>query len=139
MIANRDLFRQVISLLEEGKRVSIPVKGRSMQPFIREGDRVVLKPVRRRDISHGTVVLARVAGSVVLHRVVRYNRNELWLAGDANLSQHEHIAFGDVLATAVTRTRDDRSTGLNWPCKRIVGMLWYFLRPARRMKMKIFK
>lgn len=136
-IANGPWFEEVTALLKEGKWVSIPVKGKSMEPFIREGDSVMLKPYRRKDIRHGTVVLARVAGGVVLHRVVRHKREELWLAGDANLSQHEHIGFGDVLATAIRHHRGKRSSPMNLRRKRLAGMLWYCLRPARRVMKKI--
>ena len=61
MIVNNDaFFASVIDLLREGKRVTIPVKGTSMLPFIvAERDLVVLEAIeavssRQRSIAHGT-------------------------------------------------------------------------------------
>lgn len=69
MIVNNDaFFASVIDLLREGKRITIPVKGASMLPFIvAERDLVVLEGVEaaspagepRRLADRGDVVLFR--------------------------------------------------------------------------------
>src|SRR5690606_4529737 len=98
IVPNKFLFEQVLEYLKQGKQVTIPVKGRSMRPFLKEGDRVSLKPFDRKDLTKGIIVLAKVDDQMILHRVVRYNKETIWLAGDGNLVQHELVDYAAVKA-----------------------------------------
>jgi len=135
-LPNELVFDQVLECLQQGKCAVIRVKGRSMQPFIREGERVLLKRFDIREICRGMVVLAKVEGQMVLHRLVGYNRETVCLAGDGNLVQRERVAYADVIATVVSLYRGEKEIRLNqW--SKCLGQSWYLVRPYRRLVSKL--
>lgn len=138
MIPNKLLLEQVLEYIGQGRWVIISVKGKSMKPFLREGDRVLLKPFDRTELSQGVIVLAKADDQMVLHRVVRYDNTTVWLAGDGNLVQHERVNYTDVVATAVSLYRGEREVGLNqrWSCR--LGHIWYRTRFFRRIMSRLF-
>lgn len=78
-------------LLGRGNSLCFRATGRSMMPFIRGGDQVVLDPIAK--IPHlGDVILGRPpAGRLVLHRVVARRSQEIITRGDANGQDDEPI------------------------------------------------
>ena len=83
-LTDEEIIRDAVKLVDEGLAVTLPVKGRSMLPFILGGrDSVVLtRPV---DIREGDVVLARIDGRrFVLHRVIEIAGNPDAGSGDAD-------------------------------------------------------
>ena len=75
---------EVVSLVEEllagGREVCVRVTGRSMTPWLADGDVVTLRRVEPRSIIPGDILLARhPRDGVVLHRVVARRRGD----GDA--------------------------------------------------------
>ena len=137
ILPNQFLLEQVLENLEKGKWMSIPVKGGSMRPFLRAGDRVLLKPFEKGSLKLGMIILGRIDGNLILHRLVRYDRERVWLAGDDNLVQHEILPYGDVLATAVRLYRGEKILELNerWRCN--LGQFWYRIRLLRRIIRKL--
>lgn len=133
IIANELYFKQVRESLSNGKLVTLPVKGCSMRPFLRDGDKVLLKAFERRNLAKGLVVLAKTDYGIVLHRVVDFNVDQLQLAGDGNISQIEWVDFEDVFGVAIRRRRDgkDRELVSNW--KLALGLVWYKMRPLRKL------
>lgn len=73
VISNDIFFAEVLRVLREGKNVTIPVKGVSMLPFIRgDRDSVELEPLAdARPLAVGDIVLFRVAGRYILHRIIQ--------------------------------------------------------------------
>lgn len=134
---NKLLFEQVLEYVKQGKQVTIRVKGNSMKPWLRDGDRVLLKPFERKDLAKGIIVLANVDEQMVLHRVIKYSERVIWLAGDGNLVQREVVDHMDVVAWAVRLYRADIEIKLDqrWRC--ILGQIWYWARPIRRIVMKL--
>ena len=66
-----DLLAPLIrDLASEGKAAEIPVRGNSMRPMLRDGDRVRLAPVTHADARLGDVVLRVEPSSPIIHRVV---------------------------------------------------------------------
>jgi hypothetical protein len=53
-----------------GKPVEIPVRGRSMRPLLRDGDRVHVLPVTVADVRVGHVVVLTGPSGPVIHRLV---------------------------------------------------------------------
>lgn len=135
-VLNEVFFEQVLAYIQSGKRVTIPVKGNSMKPFLSEGDQVVLKPFESAELCQGLIVLARWGTKLVLHRVVRYNQVSIWLAGDGNLMQIEQLKYADVVATAVCLQHGNLVLKLDrrWRC--MLGHLWYQSRPVRSLIQK---
>jgi hypothetical protein len=61
----------VLSLLDEGRSVTVTAGGYSMWPAIRPGDAVVIGPCGESVAAAGQVVALRRDGGFVLHRVLR--------------------------------------------------------------------
>lgn len=137
-IPNQLLFEQVLSYIKQGKYVTIPVKGTSMLPFLKEGNRVSLKSFHAGNLTKGIIVLANVNGQMILHRVVRYDNTRIYLAGDGNVANHEVVGYGDVVAMAFCAYRGKTEVKLDQRWWRYLGRIWYWIRPIRRVARKLF-
>jgi len=100
-VHGEDLAALAAALLAEGRPVSLGVRGGSMSPFIRNGQQVLLEPLRSPP-RPGEVVLRRAPGRrLVLHRVVRVSAGGVVTRGDAAPAEDPPAAPGDILARAV--------------------------------------
>lgn len=137
-IANELLFGQVTEYLRQGKDVTIRIKGNSMQPFLKEGDKVLMTPSEGMTLSKGMIVLAKTQEAWILHRVVQINQHTVRLAGDANLAVHEFIDHQLVLAVAKYLYNGNSTIDLNNKWRWKLGLFWYQMRPVRRLIKKVF-
>lgn len=77
-MVNNDLyFEEVQRLLKEGKEVCIRVKGNSMMPFIKNGDRVIVVAHLGTVLPLGSPILAQYEGKFVFHRYVGKKKWEI--------------------------------------------------------------
>jgi len=132
-LANDIFLPQVVSLLKEGHTVTLPLRGRSMRPFLEDGrDKALLQLADAPQV--GDAVLAEISkGHFVLHRIIRIEGDQVTLRGDGNL-RDEHCLLGDVRAKAIGfyrkgHQRLDPTDGLKW---RAYSWLWTRLFPLRR-------
>lgn len=135
LVINNDvLFSQVVSLLREGHEVSIPVKGGSMLPLIREGrDSVSLVSVSSETIlRRGDIVLFKWRGSYILHRVLSFRDGVAEIQGDGNVCGTEHPHIEDIFGRVISISRKGRSIDPNSPLHLLEFRIWLFLRPLRR-------
>ena len=123
----------VIEQLNEGHTATLPLRGRSMRPFLEDGrDKALLQLCDHPQV--GDAVLAEISkGHFVLHRIIRIDGNQVTLRGDGNLND-EHCLLSDVRAKAVGFYRKDRKTldrtdGRKW---RLYSWWWTRLYPLRR-------
>jgi signal peptidase len=66
-----DLLAPLVrDLAAEGRPAEIPVRGNSMRPMLREGDRVRLAPLTHAEARLGDVVLRVAPSGPIIHRVV---------------------------------------------------------------------
>ena len=138
MTDNRNI-EEAIRQAREGVRVTFPVKGQSMLPFIIGGkESVILR--RPGVIGVGDVVLAWVDGSrYVVHRIIRIDDDRITLMGDGNLTT-EHCALGDIKARVthvVSADNKKRDLYSRWRVR--AAKLWYWLRPVRRYLLAIYR
>jgi len=98
MVINNDiLFGRVVELLNEGKDVTIPVKGYSMLPFIRgEKDLVVLR--YSEDIAPDDIVLFSNHGRYTLHRVIAIENGVARIMGDGFIRRRNFVRWIRFLA-----------------------------------------
>lgn len=138
-MSNDFYFDEVQRMLNEGKEVRIRVKGSSMQPFISDGDTVLLRAYKGETLRKGCNVLARHEGKYVFHRYVATTGGRLILAGDGNLVLREYISKGDIIALALNHTPQNsrREIDLNSGWARFRGLSWYHLRLPRRIIAKL--
>ncbi|MDX8573120.1 S24/S26 family peptidase [Elizabethkingia sp. HX QKY] len=134
IIPNDLFFEQVKERLNAGQKVKIPVAGKSMEPFLQNGDLVVLKRFEENDLVNGKIVLAYFNNAYVLHRIVRIREDTVTLAGDGNIQQVEIITNKDILAVVIHAYRGEKELSINT----LLGQIWYKLRVIRAVYGKIF-
>lgn len=101
-------FKAIRDLVTVGEEVWITVTGRSMEPTLYPGDRVLL---RRADAGWhcGRVVLSEFAGRAVLHRLMRMSAEAVTTAGDACRREDPPVRQTALIAEAVA-VQSDRLT-----------------------------
>lgn len=145
-IANDILFAEVTRELEAGKKVTIPVKGNSMYPFILDGrDTVVLEKADA--YSTGDIVLFDIDGRYILHRLVCIEDGIATMAGDGNLGTIERCPAGNIHGKAVSILKNSVS-GASGRKRSIVPSsrnelrkvaLWNSLKPFRRIILGVLR
>jgi hypothetical protein len=138
-IPNEVLLPFLIEELKAGHTATLPLRGRSMRPFLEDGrDKALLKLAD--DPKVGDAVLAEIQpGHFVLHRIIRIDGEKVTLRGDGNLSE-EHCHLCNVRAKAIGfyrkgRTRLDSTDSRKW---RIYSWWWTRLYPIRRYLLFMF-
>ena len=81
----------------------------------------------------GDIVLVRLPGRYVLHRIIREEGQRLTLMGDGNLRGTESCTRADVLGTVKTILRDGK------PRTPGDGKFWGRLLPVRRILLGIYR
>lgn len=149
MIVNNDaFFASVIDLLRDGKRVTIPVKGTSMLPFIvAERDLVVLEGVEaaspagkpRRLADRGDVVLFRFNNHYVLHRVLDFAAGgDVVIQGDGVFAAKEHCTRDEIYARVVSILKDGtRPVDVTSKIYLLKVRIWLLATPFRRILLGI--
>lgn len=94
------MFNAVRHLTAADQEVWITVTGRSMEPTLRHGDRVLLR-ASRSSLRSGRVVLSEFRGRVVLHRVIRAGAESVTMAGDSCRAADPPVPHSAVIAEAV--------------------------------------
>lgn len=139
-IPNRYFLPEVINLLEEGRTVTIRLKGFSMRPFLEDGrDKALLK--KSKTLKVNDVVLAKIDNSrYVLHRIIKIKDNNVTLRGDGNI-QTESCHIKDIKGTAIGFYRKGRdkielTNSIYW---HIYSFLWTKLFPFRKYLLFIYR
>ena len=140
VVPNNEILADLITLVNEGKRVSLPVKGLSMLPFI-IGDKDCVELVRPDHVAVGDVVLAWINGCrYVVHRVIHIEGDMVQLMGDGNLTANEYCPLSDVKAKAeyiISENGSRRYIYSTWMVA--AGRLWWYLRPLRRFILAVYR
>jgi hypothetical protein len=140
-IPNEILIPEVARLVNEGKSVTLPLRGQSMRPYLEDQrDKGLLVKIEK-PLKKGDVILAETAPRrYALHRIVKIEGDDITMYGDGNFSP-EHIKRSDVLAIAVGfyrngSTKLDSVDSLSY---RIYWRLWVWLRPLRRYLLIVWR
>ena len=138
-LPNEMLLPFVIEQINEGHTVTLPLRGRSMRPFLEDGrDKALLACAENPCV--GDAVLAEISERrYVLHRIIKIEGRKVTLRGDGNLSV-EQCTLDDIRAKAIGfyrkgRTTPDSTDGRKW---RIYSWLWTRLYPIRRYLLFLF-
>lgn len=132
-----DLLELSRALLEDGKSVRFQAKGRSMHPFIQDGDIITVSPVENSSINIGDVVLYSPAeDTLIVHRVInKYtedNNLTMLIKGDASFGSPESVNSQRVLGKIVSIERNGRERKLDTSLYRIIGLFLAAISPFRR-------
>lgn len=138
---DKALMGEVRRIISCGQSVRMPVRGRSMLPFIVGGrDSVELHPFSKSELHIGSVVLAWADGDhYVIHRIVAIDGNRLQLLGDGNLAIREHCTADDVIAVAECAITPKGSRSLTNRRAMALWWLWNRLLPVRRWLLAIYR
>ena len=145
MILNNDtFFADVLRVLAEGKRVTIPVKGFSMLPFIRGSKDLVVLEKASEDLKADDIVLFHLGpadgGRYVMHRILSVDGDKVDIMGDGVPKNHEHVRKNQILAKAVTILRSGkRPVDPYSPGQLRLVHFWQRLRPVRRYLLFIYR
>ena len=145
IIDNDTFFADVLGVLEQGKRVTIPVKGFSMLPFIRGGkDLVVLEKADRDLLKADDIVLFHVGtqggGRYVMHRILAVDGDQVDIMGDGVPYNHEHVLRNQILARAVEILRGGKRSVDPYSRRQLrLVHFWQWLRPVRRYILFIYR
>ena len=137
VVENEVFFTHVREMLDTGRRVTIPVKGYSMLPFIRgEKDLVVLEKAGG-DLSEGDIVLFYVGeephGRYILHRILSIDGNRVEIMGDGVIGSRERVVRERIYAKVVSILRNGkREVDPESLRERRKARLWRKLLPVRR-------
>jgi hypothetical protein len=103
-------------LTAEGKPVEIPVRGSSMRPWLRDGDRVRLVPMTAEEMRVGDVVVRVNTAGPVIHRFVgRWPSRQGWrllTKGDGAPRLDPPARVDELVGRVVARVRDGRAEPL---------------------------
>ena len=86
----------------------------------------------------GQIVLAKYQNNFVLHRLVKIEANQVWLAGDNNVAQVEIVTKKALIAIVRQVFRDEKEVRVTSRLQYIKGMIWYYSRPFRYLIKKLF-
>ncbi|MCE2615638.1 MAG: S24/S26 family peptidase [Phocaeicola sp.] len=140
---NAILLGETERLLDEGRKVTILVKGNSMLPFI-TGDKDSVELEKYLEYQIGDIVLARIAeGQYVLHRVIFIEGNQpdakVVLMGDGNIRGMEQCYRKHIIGRVNKIIKKNKEINPNTPEERKKARLWKRLLPVRRWILAIYK
>ena len=143
VVQNDEFFARVRELLEEGRSVTIPVKGFSMLPFIR-GERDLVELERTVEVRPLDIVLFHIGpedgGRYVMHRVLKVDGDHVEIQGDGVPFNREHVVRGQIYGTAVSILRDgSRAVDPRSASELRKVRIWLALRPIRRYLLFIYR
>ena len=140
MLSYFEIVAESIRRVANDERVTLPVNGHSMLPFVVGWrDCVILQKAAHPRV--GDVVVAWVEGRrYVLHRIIRIDGERVTLMGDGNLNVTETCMLSDVKAVA-THVVDvkGKAHDLYNRWRRRAVRVWWYVRPVRRYLLAIYR
>lgn len=144
VVDNDTFFADVLWVLGQGSRVTIPVKGFSMLPFIRGGKDLVVLEKAGDVLKADDIVLFHVGpddgGRYVMHRILSIDGDAVDIMGDGVPENHEHVRRHQILAKAVEILRGGkRSVDPYSPGQLRLVHFWQGIRPLRRYILFVYR
>ena len=144
IVDNDTFFADVLLMLDEGKRVTIPVKGYSMLPFIRGGKDLVVLEKAGADLRADDIVLFRLGpragGRYVMHRILSIDGDAVDIMGDGVPKTHEHVRRSQICAKAVEILRGGKRVVDPYsPGQLRLVHFWQRLLPIRRYILFVYR
>lgn len=139
-ISGPALLEVLCAVLEKGKAFRFRARGRSMSPFIREGDVVTIHPCPAANLELGQVVafVNPISGRLTVHRVVGVSPDACLIQGDNETCPDGWVPRACILGEVTRLERNGRPVRLGMGPERIwvallqrVGWLRPLVRRAR--------
>lgn len=124
-LENSVLIPAVGKLIRQGRTVTLRVKGRSMSPFVHDGeDRAVIEACTNVKVGDALLVLT-TDRRYVLHRLIRIDGDTLTLKGDGCLRGTENCTRANIIGRVAAFIRPSDTTystsGTVW---RLYSWIW---------------
>ncbi len=129
-------------LIAESGGLRFRAQGRSMAPFVRDGDVLTIEKIPPADLRVGDIALFRSrGGSVLAHRVCRSvggsDRARWTTRGDALFVQDPSFGPDSLLGRVATVERDGSTRRLDGGLGRLAGQFWLLTYQPRRLLCRI--
>jgi len=102
-------------------------KGFSMWPFLKDGQKVLVKKIAPQEFNRGDLVLYRVADQLICHRLLRKEKKDgSWLfycRGDASLAGGDQIPEKMVEGKVAAVISGEKAVNLETPWQRLWAMV----------------
>ena len=136
-----DTQKIIEELLSQHTPVVFRAGGPSMNPTIRDGESVRIRPLQAGDLRPGSILLVRKNNRLVLHRMIRRDSKtgSLSIVADAATDGGEGVAPDDILGVAEWMQRGKRMRRLDSATSRMAGLARHALRPLRRVVVAIYR
>ena len=141
IVPNEVLLSRAVQTVQAGRVTIIPVKGNSMDPFIK-GNKDCVELYPPNDLKIGDIVLAHIDGQTyILHRIFRFNEEgDVTLMGDGNVQQTEHCQMEDIKAKArFLITSEKKRKALDSTSMKLYASVWRKLLPIRWILLKVYR
>ena len=141
LVKAAELFSLTSEILAQGGHAWITVTGMSMYPFLREAiDSVELSKASFASIKKGDIVLIkRMNGAFVLHRVFRKKKDCFYMVGDAQQSVEGPVLPEQLQAVVTKIKRKERTINCDNLLLRACVSLWMIVVPIRYKIFKVFR
>lgn len=148
-VDNDIFFHHAIELLKEGKNVTIPVRGYSMMPFIRNmRDSVILEGVeagspditQRITVKTGDIVLFRYKNRFLLHRIIMIRNGLAEIQGDGVVEAREYCRTDEIYGRVTAILRNGTRKVNPYSSLSIFKLaLWNMFSPVRRYILAVMR
>jgi hypothetical protein len=137
IIPSADFYSLSLEILEEGAALRFRAHGRSMFPFIRDGDILEVQKAGPDRIFPGCIALYRTdGGSLLAHRVIGREAgvNSRWVTrGDARFVPDPPLEESQLLGIVSSVERNGRILRMDKGFRRLAGRFWLRSFVFRRM------
>ena len=116
------LFTEIAStIIKSGNNISFIARGRSMSPFIKDGDTVIIAPTEGSPGIGDVVLCTNAKDNLLLHRVTSKTAESVFTKGDARLTDDGSIPYKNILGRAVKVSGNGVNYHLKFPFNFLVG------------------
>jgi signal peptidase I len=124
----------IIACLDEGKSVTVSVRGNSMRPLLTDRRDAVTFNNPPARLKKGDVPLhVRDNGKYIMHRVIKVTGDTYSLRGDAQEIIEENIRHDQIIALAASFERKGKNVNVSNPLYRLYSFFWTNSRLCRRI------
>lgn len=136
-VPDRQLLSECAEMLENGQEVVLTARGESMYPFVRDGDKVLLKSM---EVHTGDIVLGiDEEDRFVMHRVMRTDDKGYVLMGDANLRKKERSTSSGIKGIVISIMHNGKTRLCSSRRERMLSGIWRALLPVRRFLLLVLR
>jgi len=133
ILNSADLQDLIGQILKTGNKVRFEARGRSMQPFIYEGDILEVAPAASRDFRVGDVLLVQTGdGGLLAHRVIKTRRRDkvaFFIKGDSCAGPDGWFGYENILGRVVAIEHAGKKIEWTSNAQRWRSMIWVFIVP----------